>query len=464
MHAQPEYRLRPIPLLAGPVVMAIGAWLAAAGGLPAAACLTAGLTAWCAAWWMLDAAPHAITSLIPLALLPLLGVLTPKEVAEAYGNPLILLLAGGFMLAAALEANGAHRRLALGMVSLFGGNSGQRLVYGFAFAAAAISMWISNTATTLMLVPVAMAIVKDYPERRLAAPLILAIAYAASVGGLGTPIGSPPNLVFMQVYTQTSGTALGFSDWMRFGLPTVLLLVPAIAWWLGRGLADSPPARLPALGPWRPAERRVLGVFALVALAWVTRSEPFGGWKTWLGLGTANDASVALLGVIAMALTPSGDPGRPLLRWQDAERIPWGALILFGGGIALATAFESSGLSDWVAHRLRGVVELPLLLQIAIIVALVTALSEVASNTAAAVLLMPLLAAAAQAAEVDPALLMVPAVLAASCGFMLPVATAPNAIAFGTGEVCGRTMMRHGLAADLFGIAVITVVCWFVLG
>jgi solute carrier family 13 (sodium-dependent dicarboxylate transporter), member 2/3/5 len=336
-------------------------------------------------------------------------------------------------------------------------------VYGFAAAAGLISMWISNTATTLMLLPVAMAVLADYPDRRVAAPLVLAIAYAASIGGLGTPIGSPPNLVFMQAYGQATGTTPGFTDWMAFGLPTVALLLPLTAWWLGRGLGDAPAATLPSLGPWTAAERRVLAVFGLVALAWVTRGEPLGGWSRWLGLPGASDASVALLGVVLMAIVPDGR-GRALLRWEDAERIPWGALILFGGGIALATAFERSGLSDWLAMHLREVLDAPLLLRIAAVAIGVTLLSEIASNTAAAVLLMPLLAAAALAANLDPALLMVPAVLAASCGFMLPVATAPNAIAFGSGQVDAPTMLRKGAVVDLLAVLVITAVCLVVLG
>ena len=448
-------------LACGPLLGAAGALLILPGQSPAVA-WTVAVTLCCAAWWMLEALPHAVTALLPLALFPLVGVLSPTQVAQSYGHPLILLLAGGFMLAAALEANQAHRRLALLMVRAFGGRSGRSLVFGFCAAAALLSMWISNTATTLMLVPVALAVLRDYPDPRLTAPLVLAIAYSASIGGLGTPIGSPPNLVFMQVYEQTTGTSLGFSDWARFGLPTVFLLVPLVALWLGRGLGDSPRATLPVLGPWRPAERRVLAVFALVALAWVTRSEPFGGWSDWLGIEQANDASVALLGVMLMACVPSGDGGR-LLTWETAERIPWGALVLFGGGIALATAFETSGLSAWLAGHLQGVLDAPLLLRIFLIALGVSLLSEIASNTAAAVLLMPLLAAAATAAGIDPALLMVPAVLAASCAFLLPVATAPNAIVFGSGKVDARTMLRQGAMINLVAVLVITAVCAVVL-
>lgn len=449
---------RPIRIVLGLILSTVAGAAAAGAGLGSPIAWTIALTVCCAAWWMLEALPHAVTALLPLAVLPAVGVLTPEQVGAAYGNPLVLLLAGGFMLAAALEANHAHRRLALGMVRVFGGRNGRQLVYGFVAAAGLISMWISNTATTLMLLPVALAVLQDYPDRRLAGPLVLGVAYAASIGGLGTPIGSPPNLVFMQVYGKVSGQSLGFSDWLLFGLPCVALLLPLTAWWLGRGLADAPPAQVPSPGPWTAAERRVLAVFALVALAWITRTEPWGGWKTWLGLPAANDASVALAGVLLMAALPNGR-GQPLLSWQAAERIPWGALILFGGGIALAEAFESSGLSAWLAQRMQGVIELPLLARIGLIALGVTLLSEIASNTAAAVLLMPLLAAAAVAAGLDPAQLMVPAVLAASCGFMLPVATAPNAIAFGSGCVSSRDMLRHGAMIDLFGVLAICAVC-----
>lgn len=449
-------------LLCGPMGALLSGIACLQGGLDREIAITVAITTWCALWWMLEAMPHAITAMLPLALLPLTGVLTAAEVAEAYGNELILLLAGGFMLSAALERNGAHRRLALGMVHWFGGRDGRHLLFGFVAASGLISMWISNTATTLMLLPVALAVLEGYPDRRLAAPLVLAIAYGASIGGLGTPVGSPPNLVFMRVYAQSTGSEMGFTDWMRFGLPTVALLLPLAALWLGRGLGGSPPPKVPTLGPWHVGERRVLAVFALVALAWVSRSEPFGGWRTWLGFTHANDASVALLGVIAMAMIPDGRGSR-LLTWEAAERIPWGALILFGGGIAIATAFETSGLSELLAVHLRTLDQIPLVLRIVLLCAGVVAVGEIASNTATAVLLMPILAAAGVAASVDPALLMVPAVLAASCSFILPVGTAPNTIAFGSGQVSGHEMLRHGAMLDLLAVAVISTVCLYLL-
>ena len=451
--------LRRFALAAGPL-LAVGLYFLLVGrGSEHALAVTVGLTAWCATWWILEPVRGPVTALLPLAVLPVLGVLDAKQVAQSYGHELILLLGGGFMLSRALERSGAHRRLALGMVRAFGGGSGRSLLYGFIAATGVVSMWISNTATTLLMLPVALAILERYPDRRLQAPLILAIAYAASIGGLGTPIGSPPNLVFMQVYAETTGTRYGFLDWMMIGVPVVLLFLPVMAWWLGRGLAGAPAAMLPDSGRWTPGEKRVLTVFALTAAAWVFRSEPFGGWSALLGLPGANDASVALLAVVVLCVVPDGR-GSQLLDWETAENIPWGALVLFGGGIALATAFQSSGLSDAVAQGLSGLSALPLPLLLLGIVGGVVLLSEIASNTATAVLLMPILAATAIAVGVDPALLMFPAVLAASVGFMLPVATAPNAIAYGSGLVASREMLKHGAVLDAVGVVVLCGVCW----
>jgi sodium-dependent dicarboxylate transporter 2/3/5 len=434
-------------------------------GADALLAATLAVTVWCALWWMFEPVAAPVTALLPLALFPIMGVLDARQVAQSYGNELILLLGGGFMLSRALERSGAHRRMALGMVRAFGGRSGRSLLYGFIAATGVVSMWISNTATTLMMLPVAIAILETYPDRRLQAPLILGIAYAASVGGMGTPIGTPPNLVFMQVYEQTTGTRYGFLDWMKVGVPMVLVFLPLMGWWLGRRLRDTPAASLPQSGPWTTRERRVVIVFALTALAWITRTEPFGGWSAWLGLPGANDASVALLAVVALCLIPEGDGRRTrLLDWETAERVPWGALVLFGGGIALATAFQSTGLSEALAQRLTGLSVLPIPLLLFGIVASVVLLSEIASNTATAVLLMPILAATAQAVGADPALFMFPAVLAASVGFMLPVATAPNAIAYGSGFVRGSDMLREGFVLDLIGIAVLSVVCYIAFG
>jgi sodium-dependent dicarboxylate transporter 2/3/5 len=417
----------------------------------------------CIVWWVFEPVPIPVTSLLPLALLPLLGVLSPVEVAQAYGSPLILLLLGGFLLSKAMEHSGAHRRIALGMVKLFGATSGRRLVMGFMVAAATLSMWISNTATTLMLLPVALAVLDATDDKeRLAVPLMLGIAYAASVGGLGTPIGTPPNLIFMQIYEQTTGEAISFTRWMSWALPVVVLMVPAMAWILTRKLDGSLAVILPDVGAWRTEERRVMVVFAITALAWITRGEPFGGWQGWLELPYANDASVALLAVVAMFVIPNGK-GEALLTWERAVTIPWGVLLLFSGGICLAKGFVSSGMSDMMGLWLADMTRMPLYALILLICLVVTFMTETTSNTASTTLLMPVLAAAALVAGMPPELLMVPAAMSASCAFMLPVATAPNSVVYGSGLVSTARMAREGFILNLLGATVISVVCYLLL-
>ncbi|RLA55785.1 MAG: SLC13/DASS family transporter [Gammaproteobacteria bacterium] len=417
----------------------------------------------CILWWVFEPIPIPVTSLLPLAVLPLLGVLTPAEVGQAYGSPLILLLLGGFLLSKAMEHSGAHRRIAIGMVNLFGASSGRRLVLGFMVAAAVLSMWISNTATTLMLLPVALAVLDATKEKEeLAAPLLLGIAYAASVGGMGTPIGTPPNLIFMQVYEQTTGEAISFTRWMGWALPVVIVMVPAMAVMLTRNIGGALAVQLPDVGAWRTEERRVMAVFGLTALAWITRSEPFGGWKTWLDVPQANDASVALLAVIVLFVVPNGK-GQRLLSWERAVTIPWGVLLLFAGGICLAKGFVNSGLSELMGQWLADMTRIPLYALIVIICLIVTFMTETTSNTASTTLLMPVLAAAALAAGIAPELIMVPAAMSASCAFMLPVATAPNSVVFGSGLISVSRMAREGVLLNLLGAAVISVVCYTVL-
>ncbi|MAT90994.1 MAG: sodium:dicarboxylate symporter [Halioglobus sp.] len=454
-------KVRKGALLLGPLLALAVALLAASEGRDSA--VVSFVAVLCVVWWVFEPVPIPVTSLLPLAVLPLLGVLTPAEVGQAYGSPLILLLLGGFLLSKAMEHSGAHRRIALSMVRLFGARSGRRLVMGFMAAAAVLSMWVSNTATTLMLLPVALAVLDAVEDKeRVAAPLLLGMAYAASVGGIGTPIGTPPNLIFMQVYQQTTGHSISFTQWMGWALPVVCLLVPIMALYLTRDLPGRLQVTLPQVGAWSAAERRVLLVFGLTALAWVTRSEPFGGWKTWLDLPQANDASVALLAVVVMFLVPDGK-GERLLNWERASTIPWGVLLLFSGGICLAKGFVHSGLSDLLGSWLADIALLPVYLTILLICLAVTFMTETTSNTASTTLLMPVLAAAALAAGLPPEVMMVPAAMSASCAFMLPVATAPNTVVFGSGLVSTARMAREGVALNLLGAVVISLVCYVLL-
>jgi sodium-dependent dicarboxylate transporter 2/3/5 len=418
----------------------------------------------CVIWWVFEPIPIPVTSLLPVAILPLLGVLTPTEVGAAYGSPLVLLLLGGFLLSKAMEHSGAHRRVALAMVNLMGASSGRRLVMGFMVASAILSMWISNTATTLMLLPVALAVLDGTDQKEvLAVPLLLGIAYAASVGGIGTPIGTPPNLVFMQIYEQTTGKSVSFTQWMSWGVPVVVILVPIIGLMLTRKLTGKIAIELPKVGVWSTAEKRVMIIFVLTALAWMTRGEPFGGWKHLLGIPWANDASVALLAVVAVFLTSNGS-GEKLLDWQRASTIPWGVLLLFSGGICLAKGFSNSGLSGLMGQWLSSMTAMPTLALIAVICLVVTFLTEATSNTASTTLLMPVLAAAALASGIAPELMMVPAAMSASCAFMLPVATAPNSVVFGTGMISTGRMAREGAALNIIGAMVICLLCYMYFG
>jgi sodium-dependent dicarboxylate transporter 2/3/5 len=352
------------------------------------------------------------------------------------------------------------------MVNLFGGDNQRRLVFGFMVASAVLSMWVSNTATTLMLLPIAYAVLdsaRSEDSAKLAVPLFLGIAYAASIGGLGTPIGSPPNIIFLKIYGEATGTIPSFAQWMLWGLPVVVLLLPLAGLWITRHLGESAPLAIPQAGVWRTEEVRVLIVFSLTALAWITLREPFGGWTTLLGVPTANYAAVALTSVIIMFVLPNGRGGK-LLDWESASTIHWGVLLLFAGGIAIAKAFAVTGISQAIGESLSGVTRLSIIVLIAAVALAVTFLTEITSNTATTTLLMPILAAASLGAGFDPALLMLPAALSASCAFMLPVATAPNAIVFGSGKITVEQMVREGFALNLMGAAVITLVVYFWLG
>lgn len=454
-------------LIVGPLLSVLLAVMLMASGQSYPVAITAAIALLCVLWWIFEPIPIPVTSLIPLAGFQLSGVLDKHQVAQSYGSPLILLLLGGFMLSKAMESSGAHRRIAMAMVRLFGGGSSRQLLFGFMAASALLSMWISNTATTLMLLPVAMAVLEKSEDKQLAVPLMLGVAYAASIGGIGTPIGTPPNLVFMQVYEQQTGLSVTFRQWMGWGVPIVFCMVPIAAWWLGRSLRYNGGFHLETIGRWSLKEKRVMTVFTLTALAWITRQEPFGGWSTWWNMPNANDASVALVAVVMMFVIP-GDKGSKgeregLLDWQSAASIPWGVLLLFGGGICLAKAFTVSGLSTMVGDSLAVLATWPVLLMILAICLGVTFLTEATSNTASTLLLMPVLAAAGLAAGVDVKLLMVPAAVSASCAFMLPVATAPNSIVYGSGYVSTKTMVREGVVLNVIGVLVVGGLCYLLL-
>ena len=465
-----------ITLFAGPLAALLMYFLiinTSSAANDTALAITAAVAIMCVIWWVFEPVPIPVTSLLPLAVFQISGVLTANEVGQSYGSPLILLLLGGFILSKSMERSGAHLRLALFMVNLFGNTSSKQLVLGFMVTAATLSMWISNTATTLMLLPVALAVANQARDKELSVPLMLGVAFAASIGGIGTPIGTPPNLVFMQVYEQQFDKNIGFTEWMSWGIPVVLCMIPMTWLWLTRKLSYTGGFDMPDVGKWSSTEKRVMMVFALTATAWITRKEPFGGWSSWLDLPTANDASVALIAVILMFIIPAGSDndgpnnkiskGEKLLDWKTATTIPWGILLLFGGGITLAKAFGVSGLSTALAENLSDLSTLPIIIMIFAICLGVTFLTETTSNTASTVLLMPVLAATAMGSNIDPKLLMIPAAISASCAFMMPVATAPNSIVYASGFFTTRTMAREGFVLNICGAVIITALSYMIL-
>jgi sodium-dependent dicarboxylate transporter 2/3/5 len=428
--------------------------------LPAPERRVAALTVWMVTWWLTEAVPLGVTALLPLALLPALGILTPAGASAPYANELIFLFLAGFLLARALEYWRAHERLAYAIVKRTG-LGGPRLLFGLMLATGILSMWISNTATAAMMYPIALALGSFVPAGaagdRTRTALMLGIAFAASIGGMGTLIGTPPNLIMAAAAESLGGRKLEFGEYLLIGVPAVLLLLPA-AWALlsyvtCRGMASADPGaqraveeRHDALGPLVGSERRVVMIFALTAMGWI-----------WPGETPLTDTAIGLLGAILLFVIPSGGPGaaRPLLKWEEAKSIPWDVLLLFGGGLSLAAGMEASGLTARLAGSLAGLGGLPRPVIYLALAGLVVVLSELASNTAVAALMMPLAASLGTATGLPPLELIVVTGLAASLGFALPVATPPNAIAFGSGLVPVRTMFRAGVVLDLIGVVVV---------
>ncbi|MFI4853962.1 MAG: SLC13 family permease [Phycisphaerales bacterium JB065] len=469
-------KLRRIALPLGPVLAGLVYLLCRTiVGMDHAPSAAAAVTILCAAWWCTEAIPIPATALVPFALFPFLDVLDHAQLARAYGDQFILLFLGGFMLSKAAEKSGTHLRVARGMLRLVGTSSSPRIVIGFMLATAFCSMWISNTATALIMLPAAIAVIERKPEaRKFAVALLLGIAYGASIGGVTTLIGTPPNGVFASQYMKNVGVDVAFFDWLKVGIPVFVLMFTVAAFYLTRGIEPYGHFEMRERTPWTPAQKRVLAVIALVALGWITRSAPFGGWASFYADPSIDkkplvtDATVALLGVVALFLIPSGTRNacgdrERLLDWPTAVNIPWGILILFGGGLAIASSFNETGLDQQIGLALKSVTDLPPVLVVLILCLGVTFLTEVTSNTATATLLMPILAAMAIAAGLDPATYMIPAALSCSFAFMLPVATPPNAIVFGSERITIRDMVRKGLWLNLIGAVIITAVCTVVV-
>ncbi|HEX6939180.1 MAG TPA: DASS family sodium-coupled anion symporter [Longimicrobiales bacterium] len=443
----------------------------------------AAVAALMATWWMTEAIPLPATSLLPIALFPALGVMSAGEATAPYANHVIFLYLGGFLIALAMQRWGLHRRIALGVVALVG-TAPRRLVLGFMLATGFVSAWMSNTATVVMMLPIALAILALLEEDGtgpLGAALMLGVGYAASIGGVATLVGTPPNAIFAAAAEEILGRDIGFVEWMYVGVPFALVMLFASWFVLARvlfrlpaGTAADAAARAmvreqrAALGRMRAGERVVAIVFLATAAAWI-----MGGPKTIAGVtipGIATflprvaDSTIAIVGALALFLIPvATDDGRrvPVLDWDTAVQVPWGVLLLFGGGLSLARGFEISGLSAWIGGSVGYLSTLPDVGIIAAVVTLFTFLTELTSNTATATMGMPILAGIAAGVGADPLTLMAAAALASSMAFMLPAATPPNAIVFGTGRVTIRQMVRAGIWLNGIAIVLVTLTVYF---
>jgi sodium-dependent dicarboxylate transporter 2/3/5 len=435
-----------------------------------------------AVWWVSEALPMPATALVPIALFPLLGVMKTSQVTAAYSNHLIYLFMGGFLIAVTMEKWQLHRRIALHVIRLVG-VSPERIIFGFMLATALLSMWISNTATAMMMLTIGLAVLHQAQE--IAKPfekaeasilasfgtaLVLGIAYGASIGGVATLIGTPPNAILAGVVEKTYGISIGFAEWMLFALPLSLLMFVLTWTYLTRvvycgGMDELPGGRhmieseLQRLGPMKKTERRVLLVFCTVACAWVLRSLINIDALAWV-----TDSSIAILGALALFAIPADFRQREfLLDWNTAVKIPWDIIILFGGGFALAEGFNHSGLTGWLAVQLVAFQNVELLILVAMVVLLVLFLTELTSNTATASLFLPVMGALGMAIGIHPLVLMVGVAIAASYAFMLPVATPPNAIVFASRAVTIPQMARAGLILNLAGVILITLFVVYLL-
>lgn len=479
--------LATVGLVAGPLLAAALLAVDLPPGMSEAARRTGAVTALMACWWITEAVPIAVTALLPIVLFPLLGVLSTRETAAPYADTTNLFFLGGLTIAAGVERWGLQRRLALHMMARLG-SSPRRIVLGFTVATAAISMWTSNAATTMMMLPLAVAVLEHFEgqgletHRHLGPALMLTVAYAASIGGIGTPVGTPPNLILIGALHRLFPDAppLGFAGWTAMATPMVVVLVP-LTWLYLTRVAFRVPATAPggdlgvvrtqlqALGPMSRPERRMLAVFATTAGLWFLRGDvdigiaTLPGWSRLLpASAAADDTTVAIAMAILLFILPSGDGGSRLLGGDWVTRIPWGVLVLLGGGFALAAGVESSGLAAWLAEHLRSIGGMPPILLVLTVAALLTVLTEFTVNTAIAALMMPILAATALGLDVDPRLLMVPATISASLGFMMPGGTAPNAMVFASGRLTVPQMVRAGFGLDLLAILTVTVLFYLI--
>ena len=468
------YRKR-IGLFTGPILFCIIFFLSPFQDLDTEANAVLACTLWVATWWFTEAIPIAATALLPIVILPLTGGAPIAQTTAAFGDKMLYLFVGGFIVAIAMQRWNLHKRIALEVIAAVGTNS-QFIVLGFMLATGLLSMWISNTATTLMMVTIGTALIAEMKElsgetgQMFFKSLLLGIAFSASIGGVATLVGTPTNPIFVSIANKLYQEEFGFATWLSFALPFSLIML-AFSWLiLSRVVFPLHKVKVPitrdmilkekqALGKMSQEEKAVAWVFVITAFMWITRSFLLNQFIPGI-----NDTVIAIAAALTMFIIPSKERnGKPLLTWNEAERLPWGVIILFGGGLSLAAAFQSSGLAKWLGLQLVGVSELPLFLIILIIALSVNFLTEVTSNVATASIMLPVLASLAQAINVHPFLLMVPATMTASCAFMLPIATGPNAIVFSSGELEIKDMVRSGIWLNIVSSVLVSLLVYFLL-
>jgi len=466
-------------IFAGPLAFVIILLLPAPSGLGEEAWIVAGVAVFMAVWWVTEAVPIPATALLPIILFPILGVGTIAEATSPFANPLIYLFMGGFIIALGMEKSNLHRRIALSVVRMVGARP-RSIVIGMMIAAAFLSMWVSNTATAMMMLPIALSIIGlvesdeametgDF-KTNFAIVMLLGLAYACNIGGIGTLIGTPPNVLVAAYMLDNYDVQIGFAQWMLIGVPLVVISLPLVYLVLARVVFPVRTRRLPGgsdiihqqlrdMGKTSRAEKMVGAVFIMTASLWVLR--PLLE-KHIPGL---SDTGIAIFGALCMFLLPENfRKGKFVLVWEDAKRLPWEVLILFGGGLSLAAAITRTGLAEWIGAGLSGLSVLPVIALILCSLLVIIFLTEVTSNTATAAAFIPILASVAVTMGQDPLLLVIPAAIGASCAFMLPVATPPNAIVFGSGLVTIPQMAKAGLLINIMMTIVITVVMYLLVG
>ena len=464
-------------LLLGPLLFILILIFADPSGLSQEGKAILASTIWIAIWWITEAAPISVTALLPIILFPLTGGLDLKTTTAAFGHKFIFLFIGGFILAIAIEKWNLHKRIALNIIRLVGTNK-SNIILGFMIATAFLSMWISNTATSVMMLPVALAIIaqlKDNPQTleneniTFGKALMLAIAYSASIGGMATLIGTPPNLVFAGVIKTNYNIEITFLEWMSFGLPVSIILL-TICWAYLTKYAfkfkskefssgkDEINNQIKSLGKISYEEKTVLIVFIFTALLWIIQS--FVLKKL---IPNIDDTIIAIISAVTLFILPTRNIKSTILKWEDTTKLPWGILLLFGGGMALAKGFDSSGLAVWIGNQLTSLESFPFILLLFILIASVNFLTEITSNLATTAMILPVLVSLSTVINIHPYYLLIGATVAASCAFMLPVATPPNAVVFGSKLLTINDMVKKGFWMNLISIFVLTLLVYFLV-